>query len=256
MSTLATPVPNLAESVMSVADRKTLPSVHNSYLKQGGLKSSLSFLAPEMALAGGLVAAGGELDWQTLYVAYSRGIFPWPTGEEGEYPWLWFCPEERGVLKFKDYREPASFKKFKQKTASQWHLTWNQDFEAVIEACRAAPRPGQRGTWIHQSLKRAYIEFHHRGFAHSVECWRGPELIGGFYGVLVEGIFSGESMFYKVSGASKLCLSYACETLNKLGLSWMDTQMVTPVTEAFGACSLPREEYLKMMELQRARLRV
>lgn len=118
----------------------------------------------------------------------------------------------------------------------------------VLEACAKQNRPGQEGTWITPSLIPAYTKFHEEGYAHSIECWRENELVGGLYGVYVKGVFSGESMFHSESNASKLCLVEMALKLKSLGLSWMDIQMITPVTEHLGGHYIPRRDFLLRLE--------
>lgn len=208
-----------------------------------GFRSSVEFADPRFAMEEGLVAIGGRLDVGTLYHAYSRGIFPWP---QSELPMLWFSPEKRGVLMFEDLRLP---RRWKAVLADKTGLRFSRDeaFRQVVEACREQPRPGQDGTWILPEMIEAYENFHRAGFAKSFEVWRGDRLVGGLYGVFVEGVFSGESMFHHEDDASKRALQFAVESLRADGLSWMDTQMVTPVVEAFGGKLIPRDQYLRLM---------
>ncbi len=206
--------------------------------------SSIDFPDPRNSLAEGIVAVGGKLDVGTLYEAYHRGIFPWP--QEG-LPLLWFCPDQRGILEFKDFSVPASLQRFRRKN-SQWQFTVNQSFAEVIEECAKQPRPGQNGTWLTSAMKPAYLNFFEEGHCLSVEVRENNILIGGIYGVLVEGVFSGESMFYKKANASKMALWYLVELLKSKGHDWMDVQMVTPVVESFGGKYVSKEEYLKKLK--------
>lgn len=191
----------------------------------------------------GIVAAGGELSLEMLWDAYYHGIFPWP--HEG-FPLLWFSPEERGILEFKDLHVPQSLKKFRKK--SKYLFTHNEAFEDVIGFCAFVPRKGQKGTWITTPIKKAYYKFHKAGYAHSFECWDGDNLIGGLYGVLVDGVFSGESMFGLKPNVSKLCLIQVVDYLKKMGLEWMDIQMVTPVTKLLGGKYIKRNDFLKKIK--------
>ena len=191
----------------------------------------------------GIVAMGDELNMETLFEAYSFGIFPWP---HPELPCLWFCPDQRGVIDFADLHLSRSLLKFIRHT--DMRVTYNQDFSQVISECAKVPRADQGGTWITSHLEKAYLEFHNLGYAYSVECWQGDRLVGGLYGVYVAGVFSGESMFYKVSNASKLCLIKLIEKLKAFGLTWMDIQMVTPVSAAMGGKYITKHEYLRRLE--------
>ncbi len=184
------------------------------------------FPDPRNSTEEGLLAVGGALTPASLTEAYSHGIFPWP--QEG-YPMLWFSPDPRGVLDFKDFHVPASLKKW-AKSHSQWTFTLNQAFPEVIKRCRRQERPGQSGTWITQEIEDAYQVFFQRGHILSMECWEEQKLIGGIYGVDMNGVFSGESMFFERSNASKMSFWKMVEHLQAQGRSWMDIQMVTPVT--------------------------
>lgn len=191
----------------------------------------------------GIIGVSGIVTVDMLYEAYSRGIFPWPHTEEEV---LWFCPDDRGVLFFNELRIPKSLQKAKAK--NEFTFTFNTRFEEVIRECAKMPRPDQDGTWITQKMIDAYIEFNKLGYIHCCECWEGNELVGGIYGVKIKNTFSGESMFYKKPNASKLALLTMIEDLKTDGVEWMDTQMVTPVTESLGAKTLTRNEYLDLLE--------
>jgi leucyl/phenylalanyl-tRNA--protein transferase len=198
------------------------------------------FPDPRTAGEDGLLCVGGDLRVDTLVNAYSQGIFPWP--QEG-LPLLWFSPALRGVLDFSDVHWPRRF--LQEMRAKPQKVTFNQAFERVIHECAAVPRSHEKGTWILPPIEGAYKRFHSAGFAHSVECWSDDgKLIGGLYGVFIEGVFSGESMFHHVSGASKRCLFALIEKLRANGIEWMDTQMVTPVLETFGGKYIRRDEFL------------
>ncbi|MCB0341721.1 MAG: leucyl/phenylalanyl-tRNA--protein transferase [Pseudobdellovibrionaceae bacterium] len=201
------------------------------------------FPDPRLANRDGIVAIGDHLDTEILLEAYSFGIFPWP---HEEYPLLWFSPDPRGVLDFADLKIPRSLAKKRKK--QNLKVTTNRAFESVIRACAHSHRPGQDGTWITEPMIRAYIEFHRAGYAHSVEAWIDDQLVGGVYGVYVAGVFSGESMFYTESDASKICLLHIIDNLQSQGLSWMDIQMVTPNLEALGGKYIDREDYLDRVE--------
>ncbi|HEY1080128.1 MAG TPA: leucyl/phenylalanyl-tRNA--protein transferase [Bdellovibrio sp.] len=206
--------------------------------------SSVDFPDPRETLAEGIIAVGGKLDVGTLYQAYSRGIFPWP---QPGFPMLWFSPENRGIIDFKDFRVPESLQRFRRRHP-EIEYSVNKDFRHVVEECARQPRPGQDGTWILPVMKKAYVEFFEAGYCLSVEVRENNILIGGIYGVLVEGVFSGESMFYKKPNASKLALWYLVELLQSQGHEWMDVQMVTPVVASMGGKYVSRDQYLEMLE--------
>lgn len=191
-----------------------------------------------------VVAMGDVLNSKILLESYSYGIFPWP--HEG-LPMLWCCPVQRGILNFCDLNIPKSFHKFLKKTA--WQIRFNSDFAQVISECAKAKRPGQSGTWIHGALENAFTQFHKDGYAHSIEVWEGENMVGGLYGVFVAGAFSGESMFYKKTNASKLALYATIRHLQEVGLQWMDIQMLTPITEQFGGRYISKSQFLQKLEL-------
>ena len=194
----------------------------------------------------GLVAVGGDLSVPSLLLAYRKGIFPWPA--EG-LPLLWFCPPQRAILRLEELHVPRSLERSRKKALREgWRFSIDLDFAAVVEACSAIPRPGQPGTWILPEMKEAYLELHRAGYAHSVEAWRGTELVGGLYGVSVDGIFAGESMFHRESDASKLALLHLLEVLGSRGCDWIDIQMMTPHMAMLGARQLRRDEFLDLLE--------
>jgi leucyl/phenylalanyl-tRNA--protein transferase len=203
------------------------------------------FPDPRTAGEDGLLCVGGDLQVDTLISAYSQGIFPWP--QEG-LPLLWFSPRRRGVLDFSDVHWPRRF--LQEMRAKPMRVTFNTAFEKVIHECAAVPRSHETGTWILPPIEGAYTRFHRAGFAHSVECWNEQDqLVGGLYGVFVDGIFAGESMFHHVSGASKRCLFALVEKLAAIGITWIDTQMVTPVLETFGGKYISQSEFLRRLAL-------
>lgn len=212
------------------------------------LISSVEFPDPEETLAEGILAVGGTLDVGTLYSAYSQGIFPWP---QPGFPMLWFSPERRGVIEFKDFHVPESLSRFR-KNHPEIEFTMNKDFRHVIEECSKQPRPGQDGTWILPAMKHAYEELFRAGYAMSVEVRENNLIIGGIYGVLIEGVFSGESMFYIKPNASKLALWHLIEILQAQGHEWIDVQMVTPVIESMGGKYIERADYLEMLRARHA----
>jgi leucyl/phenylalanyl-tRNA--protein transferase len=163
----------------------------------------------------------------------------------------WFSPDPRAILEFDRLHIPRSLESARRK--SKFRFTTDQAFEAVITACAKIPRPGQPGTWITQTLLRAYLEFHRQGYAHSIEVWEKDELIGGIYGVDVDGVFAGESMFHLRPNASKLALLTLIERLHRAGAEWLDIQMLTPHMEALGAREIPRNDFLDRLEKDRRR---
>ncbi len=194
--------------------------------------------------AADIIGFGGDLTVENLRNAYNKGIFPWHI--DG-LPLPWFCPESRAVLEFENLHIPKSLNKQWRKT--NWKFTIDEDFESVIKGCSEMKRPHEAGTWITPEFIETYIEFHKLGEAHSVEVWdEGENLVGGLYGVDASGVFCGESMFYKESNASKLALVYLIEHLKSKGSTWLDTQVMTPHFEKFGAKEIPRKDFLDKLE--------
>jgi len=204
------------------------------------LDDRLLFPNPALAEDDGLLAIGGDLSTQRLVLAYQNGIFPWYSEDE---PILWFSPHERFVL----YPDELKVSKSMQRVlkSGRFSITINKAFEAVIAACSKAPRPGQDGTWITADMQAAYIALNKQGYAHSVEVWENGELAGGLYGVQVDNVFCGESMFSKVSNASKTALIYLCQR-GKYNL--IDCQVYTPHLESMGARMISRAEYTSALE--------
>ncbi len=193
------------------------------------------FPDPELAEPDGLLAIGGDLSTQRLLNAYKKGIFPWYSNKE---PILWYSPHERFVLFPQELKVSKSMRKVLH--SQQFEVTFNQDFLAVINACAGIFRSGQRGTWITTDMENAYLELHKQGKAHSVEVWQNRTLVGGLYGVELPRIFCGESMFSKVSNASKTALISLCQQKQ---YELIDCQMHTEHLESLGAKMISRQEF-------------
>ena len=192
----------------------------------------------------GLLALGGDLEPESLILAYTNGIFPWPINDE--YPLAWFSPDPRGILYTEELHIATSLKKFLRKNPFQ--VTFNQQFEAVIKNCALQKRQGQESTWITDELMEAYIQFHKLGFAYSVEVLnQDQKLVGGLYGVNINKYFSGESMFHLEDNASKVALIALVSKLRDFEIPYLDTQMVTPVIKSMGGTEIPRELFLKYL---------
>ena len=194
--------------------------------------------------AADIIGFGGNLTVENLQEAYNKGIFPWHI--DG-LPLPWFCPEKRAILEFRELNIPKSLRKVKQK--NEFTFTIDKDFEAVIRNCAKTKRPHEAGTWITSKFIKTYTKFHQTGDAHSVEVWdEEKNLVGGLYGVDANGVFCGESMFYKKSNASKLALLFLVEHLRSRGATWLDTQVMTPHFEKLGAKEIPRQDFLDKLE--------
>ena len=203
------------------------------------LDERLLFPDPALAEPDGLLAVGGDLQTDRLLLAYQNGIFPWYSDDD---PILWYSPHERFVLYPDELKVARSMRQVLR--SGKFRITNNQCFNEVIEACSAAERKGQDGTWITDDMKAAYNQLHAEGHAHSVEVWEQDELVGGFYGVQVNSVFCGESMFSSVSNASKTALIWLCNSgVYKL----IDCQVHTEHLESMGARMIGREEYMTML---------
>jgi len=207
------------------------------------LSEEIVFPNPELAEPNGLLAVGGDLSAERLMTAYTHGIFPWYS--QGQ-PVLWWSPDPRMVL------FPGAFKRHKNLRrlvqSGKFSVTFDADFERVIQACSKVERKGQEGTWITPAMQQAYIRLHERGFAHSVECRLEGKLVGGLYGVALGKVFFGESMFHTVTGASKVALWHLVDLLLENDFKLIDAQQDTPHLRSLGARTIPRGEFLKLLE--------
>ncbi len=188
----------------------------------------------------GLLAVGGDLSVKRLLLAYKSGIFPWFNTNE---PVLWWSPDPRFVLFPEKLKISKSMRQVLRN--SNFVITVNQDFNAVINACAHVKRSGQTATWITQSMINAYTKLHELGYAKSVEVWQDKTLVGGLYGIdLHNGVFCGESMFANVSNASKAgFITFVQNTNYKL----IDCQVYTNHLESLGAEELPRASFVKYL---------
>lgn len=207
------------------------------------LTAELIFPDPRKAVRrgmfAGLVALGGDLSVPRLLLAYRGGIFPWT-----DDPLTWWSPDPRGIFELDRFHVPRSLARTLR--SGRFRVTVNQAFRAVMAGC-AAPAPGRESTWISPRFIEAYTRLHEAGHAHSVECWRGDELAGGIYGVTAGGLFAGESMFHRVSDASKVALAALVDRLRARRFALFDVQMLTPATRRLGAVEISRDEYLRRL---------
>ena len=205
------------------------------------LGKDIAFPDVSKATNEGLLSYGGDLSTERLILAYKSGIFPW---FDDDGPILWWSPDPRFVL----YPEKLKVSKSMMQVLrnSDFKITVNKDFEGVISNCSKIKRDGQKGTWITNDLKDAYLKLHELSIAKSVEVWLNEDLVGGFYGIdLDNGVFCGESMFSKVSNASKVAfISFIQNTNYKL----IDCQVYTNHLESLGAEDISREEFLKFLD--------
>ena len=187
----------------------------------------------------GLLAVGGDLRPARLLAAYRAGIFPWFS--EGEPP-LWWSPDPRTVFRTERVATSRRFRRSLKRSA--WIVRADTAFEAVIAACAGIPRPGQRGTWITDAMRSAYVELHRLGHAHSVEVFSGDDLVGGIYGVAIGRMFFGESMFSRLPDGSKVALAGLAHRLRAWGWPLIDAQVENPHLLSLGAERWPRSVFL------------
>lgn len=203
------------------------------------LTEKIIFPNPELAEEDGLLAIEGDLSLKRLLLAYQNGIFPW---FDDDTPILWYSPHKRFVLFPCEVKISKSMRQiFKN---HPFKITYNQAFKKVILACAEAKRLEQNGTWITQEMQEAYIKLHQSGYAHSIEVWENEELVGGLYGVLVNKVFCGESMFAKKSNASKIALIWLCQNAN---INLIDCQIHSDHLEKMGARMIERKEFMEYL---------
>ena len=221
-----------------------------------------------------LIGIGGKLDPDWLCDAYTHGLFPWPTGSyrhfraedyprqarpgawdmrlnrtvydimDPEEPMHWWSPNPRGIFEPGRFHVPQRLKR--TLSSGKFTVTFNQDFHNVMLACAIGPdRIGR--TWITPALFEAFLLLHRLGIAHSVETWHSGKLVGGAYGVAFHGLFAAESMFHRVTDASKVALIRLLERLTDNGFALIDIQMLTEHTERLGAIEIPRSEYMRRL---------
>ena len=193
----------------------------------------------------GLLAAGGDLTSKRLITAYTQAIFPWYNKDE---PILWWSPNPRCVLIPTELKISKSLKKTINK--NKFLVTFNTCFKDVMKAC-ALPREelkaGESGTWISDEMIHAYSNLHNEGFAHSVECWKGDNLVGGLYGLAIGKVFFGESMFSTETDASKVAFATLCSKLVENNFKLIDGQVYSPHLESLGFNLIPRSEFVSLL---------
>jgi len=200
------------------------------------LEDEYIFPNPYEATDHGLLAWGGDLCNQRLLGAYKSGIFPWYSEND---PLLWWSPNPRLLLFPDEFKITKSLKKSKKK----FIIKFNTNFEEVISTCKEL----RSDTWISEEMKEAYISLHVKGYAKSIECYQEDKLVGGLYGMQIGSIFCGESMFSKVSDASKVALWELCEMMQKNGGDFIDCQMPTDHLISLGAQVANREDFLNLL---------
>ncbi len=207
------------------------------------LTQELYFPPVETAHQSGIVAFGGDLSVERLQLAYKSGIFPW--FEDGEEI-TWFAPEERMVL----FLNQLNISKSTRNIINQniFKVTFNTAFNDVILNCQQTKRKGQLGTWITDDMLEAYTQLHELGYAKSVEVWQNNELVGGLYGIDLGHLFCGESMFSKVSNASKMAFIHLAKKLKAENYQLIDCQVYNDYLAQLGCEEIPRDLFMKILK--------
>lgn len=190
----------------------------------------------------GIIAIGGDLSPQRLALAYQNGIFPWFNDDE---PILWWCPEERMVLFFEDLKISKSMRNILNQ--QKFKVTFNTAFREVISNCKKITRKDQPGTWITDEMVEAYCKLNELGLAKSVEVWQNDELVGGLYGIDLGHVFCGESMFSKVSNASKVAFIHLAKQLELANYKLLDCQVYNEHLASLGCVEIDREDFMLVL---------
>jgi len=202
------------------------------------LNKELIFPPVDLSEPDGLLAVGGDLSPERLLLAYRSGIFPWYEGSHI----LWWCPDPRCVLFPEELRVSKSMQQLIKKDT--FTFTINKAFGEVIANCKTIPRRGQESTWITDEVRAAYTRMHEAGHAHSAEVWLNGSLVGGLYGIRMGRVFFGESMFSKVSNASKYAFIRYTHQLRSEAVGLIDCQVHTDHLESLGARMIPRKDFI------------
>ncbi len=209
------------------------------------ISDDLYFPPVSNASSEGLLAFGGDLSSERLLLAYKSGIFPW--FNQGE-PILWWAPKSRMVLFFNELIVSKSMRNILNRNT--FKVTFNQDFRAVISNCSGIKRAGQQGTWISQDMIEAYCKLNELGIAKSVEVWQNEELVGGLYGIELGTVFCGESMFSKVSNASKLAFITLVDHLKSENFKILDCQVYNDHLASLGCREIDRDDFMKLLNAE------
>jgi leucyl/phenylalanyl-tRNA--protein transferase len=202
-------------------------------------EGEIVFPNPELADPDGFLAVGGDLSIDRLLLAYQNGIFPWFSEDD---PICWYSPHKRCVIFPNEIKISKSMKKVL--SGNEFVITFDQAFEEVISNCAKVGRKDQPGTWITEEMQEAYIGLYLKGYASSVEVWKNNELVGGLYGVVMDNVFCGESMFSLVSNTSKVALITLCKS-NRFTL--IDCQLPNDHLLSMGAVMIERSAYVQYL---------
>jgi leucyl/phenylalanyl-tRNA--protein transferase len=202
----------------------------------------LDFPPIHLAEPDGLLALGGDLSPERLLVAYRQGIFPWYEGD----PILWWFPDPRFVIFPEEFKVSKTVKTLLKR--NEFEFTINKAFPEVIRHCQQIERNGQDGTWITDEVEKAYTKMHELGYAHSAEVWQDGELAGGLYGIRLGKVFFGESMFSKVSNASRYAFAKYVDQLKSEGVELIDCQVHTQYLESMGAKMIEGAGFSRLLQ--------
>ena len=207
------------------------------------LSTTLFFPPVDQANRDGILAIGGDLSPERLQLAYKSGIFPW--FEDGE-PIMWWSPNPRMVLFLDELIVSKSMRNILNRNS--FKVTFNQNFRDVISNCQNIERDGQNGTWITNDMIEAYCKMHELGIAKSVEVWQDEVLVGGLYGIDLGHVFCGESMFSKVSNASKVAFIALVNQLKATDYKLLDCQVYNPHLESLGCREIDRTAFMEILK--------
>jgi leucyl/phenylalanyl-tRNA--protein transferase len=203
----------------------------------------VDFPPVDLADEDGLIGVGGDLDYESLLLAYRSGIFPWPFDDD---LLAWFAPPHRAVIFLDEFHVSTKLRKILRRNT--FSCSKDTQFPEVIQRCsEPLNRGSQKGTWITTGMIHAYTNLHERGYCHSFETYLGGELAGGVYGVQIGRFFAAESSFFRVPDASKVAMVFMADYLRTQGCRWFDCQVLTPFSESFGAREIPREEFMQLL---------
>ncbi|MFT7442166.1 MAG: leucyl/phenylalanyl-tRNA--protein transferase [Maribacter sp.] len=204
------------------------------------LTKEINFPDYKYATKEGIIALGGDLSWERLLYAYKNGIFPWFSEDD---PIVWYCPSKRMVLFPDELKVSKSMRNIINK--NEFIITENKVFEDVIYNCKNIDRNDGLGTWITDDMQQAYINLHNKGIAKSIEVWLDDKLVGGLYGLEINGIFCGESMFSHISNASKIAFVYLANSTN---YKLIDCQVYNNHLASLGAREIERDLFLEILK--------
>ncbi len=199
-----------------------------------------------------IIAIGGNLSPGMLLSAYEQGIFPWYGPDD---PIIWQSPDPRLIIYPHTLHVSESMRKILRRRV--FTITFDKDFEGVIRGCAEIERPGQDGTWISEDIIKAYTELHRLGYAHSAEAWQDGKLVGGCYGLIIGRVFCGESMFARVSNASKAAFLSWAQHLFSRGCAFIDCQVTTEHLLSLGGVEISRKDFLaQLAEARKGKLEI